>query len=114
MAKNRMGIVINAYRLGYRQLPDGDGFLRISQAENGILCELAPTDTHVPKTSRRDMEKLHYCWWETEDNGRGIINCSPVLRAIKRVNKPFAVVLDPDTGEAVAQGTGGVDHGTRA
>jgi hypothetical protein len=60
------------------------------------LFEFAPINGPIP---RHASDEYHVCWWEVED-GRLMIETSPFLRAIRRVNKPFSVMLDWD-GEVV-------------
>jgi hypothetical protein len=87
------GHYIRALRLGFRELPNGGGFLRISRYKDGCIAELLPMEGPVKNQAKTDY---HVVWWEDGEQGIGFINSSPVLKAITRVRKPFIIELDYD------------------
>ena len=81
------GYTIRAYRLGYRELPwPARGWMRMTTEGDGCRCEFYPLGEKVRTKAREE----HVCWWDDYS----IIQYSRFLRAIRRINKPFEVVLD--------------------
>lgn len=82
------GTTIRAYRQGFRELPaPGEGWLRLSLSADAILCELHPVEGPIPT---RSAMKSYVCWWDDP----GVIQSSPFLRAVRKVNKPLVVLID--------------------
>jgi hypothetical protein len=80
-------------RTSERRLPDpAQGWLRIEKSGDNTICELCPVEGPIPTRKRGEY---HVCWWEDER----IVQYSPVLRAIRRVNKAFVVMIDWDGNE---------------
>ncbi len=73
--------------------------MRLSIGPSGYLCELHPLGP-VPKD--QSANKTEYViWWKGDgDDGRGLIATSPFLRSLRKIKKPFSVVLN-EVGEVM-------------
>lgn len=77
--------------------------MRMSDVPGGFLVELHPLGL-VPKQRVNKGAPGHWIWWDMPDGGREAIEASPVLRCIRRVKRPFSLILDED-GLPVSQAT---------
>jgi len=85
-----LGMYIRALRLGWRQPPERDYLLRISEMGGRWRMEFHPLGL-VPSPKRLER---HLCWWENDD-GEWLLE-HPPIKNIKAVKRPFSLIVGED------------------
>jgi hypothetical protein len=98
------GITLQAFRLGYRISDKRRAFVRIAENTDGqtLNVTLVPLYQRVPQT-RGKQNKLHYCWWETDDKGEDVLDLIPAIRNVKNIHQTLSFDVDRETGERITK-----------
>ena len=96
---HRLGALLRATRLGYRQVPDRAYFLRVRDEGELFLLDFAPLGGPIPTGPGR-RPGMHRCWWEGE--AQEIVGVRPIVNVLT-VKRPFTMRID-EHGNVVRRG----------